>query len=370
MRVSTFAATIAAVASFAAVGLVSPDASAIQKVYTLHGIAANTGAQDGVVSAMNNWDSAYVTVALKYYGYQDYDWGSAATCDGCEHNINFHGPSGLCNNGGGNYATDATRECPWGWDAIWSKCKGHGTTRSDSGTSFGYDHSTDADIRHIGLHLAWFFQDHNNTTYTSALVAHSMGGLVARSMFRRAGLTYYPSSASTAMVDNTITFGTPHEGVTSTPLGATQFVEIGSGSSFIADLRDYGGWSTDMSRVSGALNNSTSWLDDKDLAQDIGPLTEVKARSAVAYSDTWEQFDHIYMYGRGTTFSGGTWTLGSRQPSYRHDDFFVWATSNHGGAGYGDYYHQNDNGGYAWLADTAPASLRLAYRAINSGASY
>ncbi len=375
MRTSPVVVALAAVASVAAIGLVSPNASALARVVTIHGMDGKSSDQNAVHASFSYWNSTYYTVKAKYYGHNQADPGSASMSDGGAHNINFHGPSGLCNNGGGNYAGDAAKECPWG--AKFSGCLGHGGT-TDGQPYFAYDHNMDTDIRHIGMHMAWFFSDHWGTTYESGIVAHSMGGLIARSMFRRAGQTNHPSSASIAMIKNTITFGTPHQGVATLPFGPTQVTEVWTEHDFIKDLRDNGGWSGELSRVGSSLNDTSNWQNGRDLAMDFA-VSEVKASSSLMTTHKWEVYDHAYMYGYGTTYTNSTWSWGSNLPAYLHSGYFSCPdtvsqsitnryTGCHGATG--DYYHQNNNSGYTWTRDTAPQSVRLAFRAINSGSTY
>jgi triacylglycerol esterase/lipase EstA (alpha/beta hydrolase family) len=99
-------------------------------------------------------------------------------------------------------------------------------------------HDMDADIRHLGYHLAQLvWQRYTSKGITVDLVGHSMGGLIIRSMLndtarRRVGFPSY------LYVEDVTTLGTPHSGsgYASWCGWAFQCNQMSTGSSFLQTL--------------------------------------------------------------------------------------------------------------------------------------
>jgi pimeloyl-ACP methyl ester carboxylesterase len=104
---------------------------------------------------------------------------------GCEHWLNHHGSHRR------HFATDG----------------GHTT-----GAGGNLGHTTDASIRHLGYHLAWFLREHFDRRCVE-LVGYSMGGLIARYALAQIdrGHAAFPAQGRVC-VEDVITLGTPHAG--------------------------------------------------------------------------------------------------------------------------------------------------------------
>lgn len=96
-------------------------------------------------------------------------------------------------------------------------------------------HNADADIRHLGYHLAWMIYDHFTAAgQTVDVVGHSMGGLITRYMIHRIQAND-PDFPPYLYVEDVVTLGTPHEGsgwASGCPW-STQCNQMENGSSFI-----------------------------------------------------------------------------------------------------------------------------------------
>jgi triacylglycerol esterase/lipase EstA (alpha/beta hydrolase family) len=72
-------------------------------------------------------------------------------------------------------------------------------------------HTRNAHIRHLGYHLAWYIWDqYTSKGYTVQIVAHSMGGLMARYAISKveSGAADFPPYL---YVEDVVTAGTPHQ---------------------------------------------------------------------------------------------------------------------------------------------------------------
>lgn len=101
-------------------------------------------------------------------------------------------------------------------------------------------HTTDTSIRHLAYHWAWWVYDHH-TRYDRAVeaVGHSMGGLIVRYAVNavQRGFSGFPSKL---LVEDIVTYGTPHDGVNNARFGyvcGVQCDELDSSSTFIDYLR-------------------------------------------------------------------------------------------------------------------------------------
>lgn len=76
----------------------------------------------------------------------------------------------------------------------------------------GGAHTTDTNIRHLGYHLAWFIWNRFSRDGKHVdVVAHSMGGLIARYAVAQAAHDH-PDFPPNLLVDDIVTLGTPHNG--------------------------------------------------------------------------------------------------------------------------------------------------------------
>lgn len=101
-------------------------------------------------------------------------------------------------------------------------------------------HDRYVSIRHLGYELAWMIHDrYSRYGETVDIVAHSMGGLVARyaiaQVQRKA--SGFPT---TLLVEDVVTLGTPHNGSGyASWCWTTQCEDMSSGSSFLSWVRSY-----------------------------------------------------------------------------------------------------------------------------------
>ena len=115
----------------------------------------------------------------------------------------------------------------------------HGNhTAYGSGGHTGGSHTGNATIEHLSYHFAWFLYDHfTKGGVTVDIVAHSMGGLITRhaiAAVSRGSASFPPQ----LRVEDVVTFGTPHNGV-SVGCCTTQATQMDDSSSFMNWLRTY-----------------------------------------------------------------------------------------------------------------------------------
>lgn len=151
-----------------------------------------------------------------------------------------------------------------------------------SGGLVNGEDSNNTDIRHIAYQLAWFIYD----TYSSkgqniGIVAHSMGGLIARDALYRvaAGDPSFPPSL---LVSNIVTFGTPHNGTTTASLcGNIECTEMSPSSSFLNDLNANG--------QNPQASGGTDWTimgSDYDTVVSDASATSMTAAHKVQYASS------------------------------------------------------------------------------------
>jgi hypothetical protein len=110
-------------------------------------------------------------------------------------------------------------------------------------------HTAEAQIQHLGYHLAWFIYDEYSSHNVSVdILAHSMGGLIARYAIAEVAASN-PAFPPRLLVGNAVTFGTPHGGARIAGTGLCKVFELGlaecsemqAGSAFLVDL-EKDGW--------------------------------------------------------------------------------------------------------------------------------
>lgn len=117
---------------------------------------------------------------------------------------------------------------------------GFGGTNGHEGSN-PVSHNSDASIRHLAYHWAWYVYEHFsiNSTYVD-VAAHSMGGLIVRyAMWQTAaGNVNFPPRL---LVEDIVTMGTPHDGTNNANfcLLDTQCQEMKPDSTFMNNLRNY-----------------------------------------------------------------------------------------------------------------------------------
>ena len=167
-----------------------------------------------------------------------------------------------------------------------------------SGGLVNGEDSTGTDIKHIAYQFAWYVYD----TYTSkgqnvGVVAHSMGGLVARyALYRVAAQdTAFPPALA---ISNVVTFGTPHNGADAAALCTTATIECGemtAGSAFLADLNANG--------QNPQGQGGTDWTimgSDYDSVVSDNSATSMTADHKVRYASS-DAIDHTSYYNRTQT---------------------------------------------------------------------
>lgn len=99
----------------------------------------------------------------------------------------------------------------------------------------GSEHDHDTDIRHLAWHLANFLREHIPDDPAVDVVGHSMGGLMIRFALAKEGIGDWPR----LNVEDTVTLGTPHNGVHfSKWIGSVQGQQMEPDSFFIRWLKD------------------------------------------------------------------------------------------------------------------------------------
>lgn len=117
-----------------------------------------------------------------------------------------------------------------------------------SGHTANGKHDRDADIAHLGYHLAWYiYQTYTVHGRTVHVVAHSLGGLMIRSALfeTQNGTAQFPPHL---LVRSVVTVGTPHDGASDAWLGqfaggglqANQMKVPGWGNPFLTHLQTNG----------------------------------------------------------------------------------------------------------------------------------
>jgi hypothetical protein len=161
----------------------------------------------------------------------------------------------------------------------------HGT-HYPSGHS-GTGHTAQADIRHLGYHLAWYIW----TRYSASgipvdIVAHSMGGLVAR--YALAGtamhLTGFPPYL---LLEDAVTLGTPHRGFVNAgcPTSVLECSQMRPNSTLLAWLAAY---APDPQGRDGS-----DWTTIASSADEVVPPTSATGMSAPhAAVYTWPRMTH------------------------------------------------------------------------------
>jgi triacylglycerol esterase/lipase EstA (alpha/beta hydrolase family) len=167
-----------------------------------------------------------------------------------------------------------------------------------SGGLVSGEDSTSTDIRHIAYQFAWYVYN----TYTAkgqnvGVVAHSMGGLVARyALYRVAAKdSAFPSSL---LVSNIVTFGTPHNGANAASLCTASNIECAemtAGSAFLADLN------TNGQNPQG--QGGTDWTimgSDYDSVVSDASATSMTANHKIRYASS-DYIDHTSYYNKTQT---------------------------------------------------------------------
>ena len=106
----------------------------------------------------------------------------------------------------------------------------HGNHQSVAHFGHTGGHNRDTDIRHLSYHFAKYVEDHWASVSNVSVVAHSMGGLIARYAVARVGDSGWPFM----MTKDIVTLGTPHRGSHAARLcGHVQCVQMAPESSFV-----------------------------------------------------------------------------------------------------------------------------------------
>jgi pimeloyl-ACP methyl ester carboxylesterase len=191
-------------------------------VIFLHGYQGDSTADcrqwNDMTSAFRDWGHTGAFTRLRYY-------------DGdtiCDHNVLHHGSHS------NHYASGHT---------------------ADGG------HTNETNIRHLGYHLAWYIRSHYSSDgrYVD-VVAHSMGGLIARYAIAQSqnGHEDFPANVR---VEDIVTLGTPHGGGrwnAFCPSCNTQVEQMTAGSDFLVWLEN-NAWEPDGE---GGTDWSTFGSDD------------------------------------------------------------------------------------------------------------
>ena len=194
-------------------------------------------------------------------------------------------------------------------------------------------HDRYVSIRHLGYELAWMIhQRYSRYGETVDIVAHSMGGLVARyavAQVQRGNPEFPPS----LLVEDVVTLGTPHNGSgLASWCWTTQCGDMSPGSSFLNWLRSYG-WNpqgsggTDWTNVGSVDDGTVSSSSATDMGAahkviyqgsanighgDYYTSTSTAASAHVHYNDyggTWYSWSSAYWPVRwsATALHLGSW---------------------------------------------------------------
>lgn len=253
--------------------------------YDVFGKGTDCSMWNDMVSALRGWGHTGEAVLVKYYSVDK----------ACTHQVQDHG----------------------------SGCTHFGPCSNTINTS--------TRIEHIAYRLAWLIHDRYSSKGQAVdLVAHSMGGLVTRYMLAQVHRGH-PDFPSTLLVEDVVTFGTPHAGTGwAYWCWTTQCSQMRPGSSFISWL------STNAPNPQGT--GGTDWTVFGSDSDGI-----VSSSSAVSMSAAHKV---IYLSHTG----------------YGHSDFYRDTSDTRDAR-----VHYQDHGGpwYAWHA--APRSVRWADFALVSG---
>ena len=172
-------------------------------------------------------------------------------------------------------------------------------------------HDRYVSIRHLGYEFAWMVYDRYSRYGQSVdIVAHSMGGLVARyaiAQVQRRDPAFPPA----LYVEDVVTLGTPHNGSgLASWCWTTQCGDMSAGSSFLNWLRSYG-WNP---QGSGGTDWTTVGSDDDGVVSESSAV-DMGAAHKVQYTGA-ANLGHSDYYGSTSTAAtapvryndyGGTW---------------------------------------------------------------
>jgi hypothetical protein len=340
-----------------------------------HGMNGKASDLKAISDQIETWNSGYVVVRAKWYvdsmgDYGDNGIDASAGQSTAWHNIDWHGPGGVCNGNSSQatMASDATKACGWNGTFGWSLngtnynlCVGHNWDANHK----SFDHNMDTDIAHLSNHMAWFIRDHWGYAGTSVkYIGHSMGGLMFRSMNENRGVTAWPATTSLNISD-AVTLDSPHQGVSDflTTFGGfagKSVNELGSGHPFMHSLNDagHGNWTGDLTRIAGNWNGDANQWGADDNAQ-------------VGEGKTGSQFITGYNKDVG---HGILYGWGSDTPRHDHAAAILVNSDSVGINGlhtcdamYLDNGHNSGNGTHN-TGNTFACRLRAAYLALGSTA--
>jgi hypothetical protein len=157
-------------------------------------------------------------------------------------------------------------------------------------------HDRYVSIRHLGYELAWMIHDrYSRYGETVDIVAHSMGGLVARYAVAQVQRRD-PAFPPVLHVEDVVTLGTPHNGSgLASWCWTTQCGDMSAGSSFLNWLRSYG-WNPQGS-------SGTDWTavgsDDDEVVSESSAV-DMGAAHKVQYTGAAD-LGHSSYYGSTST---------------------------------------------------------------------
>jgi hypothetical protein len=196
----------------------------------------------------------------------------------------------------------------------------YGSTSAHYAPSGGV-HDRYVSIRHLGYEFAWMVHNlYSRNGQTVDIVAHSMGGLVARYAIAQVQRRD-PAFPAYLYVEDVVTLGTPHNGSGyASWCWTTQCGDMSSGSSFLSWVRSYawnpqGSGGTDWTNV-GSVDDGTV---SSSSATDMGAAHKVVYQTSanIGHSDYYTSTStagtaHVHYNDNGGpwySWSSGYWPV-------------------------------------------------------------